>query len=405
MDTKQNNILLINNYIDKNFQNIENCQDALIALKKISQLVDSFQDNSDFILELVHKNIILHHILKIIVDNNIETLKKYRMKNNTIALFIETYCMLYNIDIEENEETLLTNKEEVNTLKQYLSEIGKYPLLTIEEEKKLAIKVKQGDEQAKQEFIKRNLRLVVSIAKKYTRNELPFLDLIQEGNLGLITAVERYDVEKGYRFSTYAFYWIKQSIIRSIINTSRNIRIPVYLYEQIRTYSKTVETLSKQFNHQPTIEEIAQAMNISLEEVIKLQTLYAGTVSINSYINDEKDSELEEFIPSKEDLIEDIAMEQTMKDDVYKLLQQANLTKREMEILILRYGIKNGYSETLEEISRRYGVTKERIRQLELKAMNKIRKSNEIKKLADYMDNPQDALLKLKLYNQKKRMR
>lgn len=403
MNTNQKNILLINDYINSNFQNIEDYANALFALKKISELVDSFQDNSDFILELVHKNITLHHILKIIVDNNIQTFKKYRMKNHTIYRLIETYCMLNNIDIEENEETLLTNKEEVNALTQYLSEIGKYPLLTMEEEKELALKVKQGDEQAKQEFIQRNLRLVVSIAKRYTKSGLSILDLIQEGNFGLMTAVERFDVEKGYRFSTYAFHWIKQYIIRSIINKGRNIRIPVHLYNKIGTYIKTVETLSQKFGCQPTIEEIAQTMNISKEEVVKLQSLYVGTVSMNSYINDEKDSELEEFISSKEDSIEDVAIEKSMKNDIQELLHHANLTKREMEILILRYGLKNGYSETLEEIAKRYGVTRERIRQLELKAIAKLRKSNDIKAMSDYMDNPEESLLKLKLYIRRKK--
>ena len=328
-----------------------------------------------------------------IISGNIEQI----IDNSTIILMIEAYCMLNNIEIKEIEDFEkdiidLEYYDLTDSVKTYLKEAGRRPLLSIEEEQKLLKRIFQGDDYAREVFIESNLRLVINIAKKYVDKGLPFLDLIQEGNIGLMTAVDRFDINKKTRFSTYATCWIKQAITRSIADKGRNVRIPVYLHEKIVIYQRTVTNLESKLNRKPTLNEIANEMKLSISEVIKLQKLQDDTVSMNMLVGKDEDTELENFIPENKDTLEDITTTNIMQQQVRKLLEDCNLKPRETEILILRFGLSGERPMKLEEIGKKFGISRERVRQIEATALMKIRKSRYIKALSDYMPNPATAI-------------
>lgn len=295
---------------------------------------------------------------------------------------------------------------ELNIEKMYLSSINK-PILSTDEEKELAYRIRQGDNSAKNEFIERNLRLVVSVALKYKyiSNGLEFMDLVQEGNIGLLQAVKKYDVTKGYKFSTYAVLLIKQSIIKAITNKSRNIRLTDYYYNKASEYRCAKTKLQMQLNREPLIEEIANELGISQEEASWLNSTRYRTTSLNKLVcNDEKEkfnelevnesevNELEDFVVDPNALVEDVAIDSMMQSEIKTLLKKCCLSDREIEILKLRYGFYDGNQETFSAISRKFKVTGERVRQIENSAIFKIRKSNYIKDFAVYMDSPDEAI-------------
>jgi RNA polymerase primary sigma factor len=270
-------------------------------------------------------------------------------------------------------------------VRMYLKEIGKVPLLTADEEVELAKRMEKGDEEAKKKLCEANLRLVVSIAKRYVGRGMLFLDLIQEGNLGLIKAVDKFDYKKGYKFSTYATWWIRQAITRSIADQARTIRIPVHMVETINKLIRVSRTLLQQLGREPTPEEISKEMGISVEKVREIQKIAQEPVSLETPIGEEEDSHLGDFIPDDDvPAPAEAAAFSMLKEQLVEVL--GTLTDREQKVLRLRFGLDDGRSRTLEEVGKEFDVTRERIRQIEAKALRKLRHPSRSKKLKDYLE-------------------
>ena len=270
-------------------------------------------------------------------------------------------------------------------VRMYLKEIGKVPLLTAEQEIELAKRLEEGDEAAKQQLAEANLRLVVSIAKRYVGRGMLFLDLIQEGNLGLIKAVEKFDYRKGFKFSTYATWWIRQAITRAIADQARTIRIPVHMVETINKLIRVSRQLLQEYGREPTPEEIAKEMNISEAKVREIIKIAQEPVSLETPIGEEEDSHLGDFIPDEDaPAPAEAASFALMKEQLMEVLD--TLTPREEKVLRLRLGLDDGHQRTLEEVGREFNVTRERIRQIEAKALRKLRHPSRSKKLRDYLD-------------------
>ena len=270
-------------------------------------------------------------------------------------------------------------------VRMYLKEIGKVPLLSAEEEIELAKKMELGDDEAKKRLCEANLRLVVSIAKRYVGRGMLFLDLIQEGNLGLIKAVDKFDWRKGYKFSTYATWWIRQAITRSIADQARTIRIPVHMVETINKLIRISRQLLQEYGREPTPEEIAAEMDISEEKVREILKIAQEPVSLETPIGEEEDSHLGDFIPDDDvPAPAEAAAFSMLKEQLVEVLD--TLTDREQKVLKLRFGLDDGRARTLEEVGRRFDVTRERIRQIEAKALRKLRHPSRSKKLKDYLE-------------------
>ncbi len=293
------------------------------------------------------------------------------------------------VDKEELDETLdLTVLEGVSVndpVRMYLKEIGKVPLLTSEEEVHLAKAMEKGDEEAKRKLVEANLRLVVSIAKKYVGRGMQFLDLIQEGNLGLIKAVEKFDWRKGYKFSTYATWWIRQAITRAIADQARTIRIPVHMVETINKLIRVSRQLVQELGREPSPEEIANEMDIDEDKVREILKIAQEPVSLETPIGEEDDSHLGDFIEDQDvQAPADAAAFELLKEQLEDVLD--TLTPREERVLRLRFGLDDGHSRTLEEVGQVFGVTRERIRQIEAKALRKLRHPMRSKRLKDYLE-------------------
>ena len=295
-------------------------------------------------------------------------------------------------DLKEVEELKLdeitdTDYEGINVddpVRMYLREIGRIPLLTYEQELDLAKRILENDEEARQELAESNLRLVVSIAKKYLGRGMLFLDLIQEGNMGLIKAVEKFDYTKGFKFSTYATWWIRQAITRAIADQARTIRIPVHMVETINKLIRTSRHLLQQLGREPTPEEIAEEMEIPVEKVMEIQKIAQDPVSLETPIGEEDDSHLGDFIPDDDSPApQDSAAYTLLKEQLEEVMN--TLTPREAKVLKLRFGLEDGKARTLEEVGKEFQVTRERIRQIEAKALRKLRHPSRSKKLKDYM--------------------
>ena len=296
-------------------------------------------------------------------------------------------------DLKEVEDLKLDNIdsmsfEGVNTddpVRMYLREIGKIQLLSFDEELELAKRILKGDEEAKQKLAESNLRLVVSIAKKYVGRGLLFLDLIQEGNMGLIKAVEKFDYTKGYKFSTYATWWIRQAITRAIADQARTIRIPVHMVETINRLIRTSRLLLQRLGREPSPEEIAKEMDLPVEKVMEIQKIAQDPVSLETPIGEEDDSHLGDFIQDEDSPApQDSASFTLMKEQLDEVMN--TLTPREAKVLKLRFGLEDGRARTLEEVGKEFEVTRERIRQIEAKALRKLRHPSRSKRLRDYMN-------------------
>ena len=285
------------------------------------------------------------------------------------------------IDTEDLSENMSLN----DPVRMYLKEIGKIPLLTLEEEHKLAVRMAEGDEEAQKKMTEANLRLVVSIAKRYVGRGLPFLDLIQEGNLGLIKAVEKFDYRKGYKFSTYATWWIRQAITRAIADQARTIRIPVHMVETINKLIRVQRQLLQELGREPYPEEIAKEMNLPVDRVREIQKISQEPVSLETPIGEEEDSHLGDFIQDDNVPVPAEAAAFTLlKEQLSEVL--GTLTDRERKVLELRFGLDDGRARTLEEVGKEFNVTRERIRQIEAKALRKLRHPSRSRKLKDYLD-------------------
>ena len=283
------------------------------------------------------------------------------------------------------DDNALTKDLTINDpVRMYLKEIGQIKLLTLDEESVLADRISEGDEEAKNILAEANLRLVVSIAKRYVGRGMLFLDLIQEGNIGLMKAVDKFDVSKGYKFSTYATWWIRQAITRAIADQARTIRVPVHMVETINKLARIQRQLTLELNREPSEEELAKKMGTSVDKVREIYKISQDPVSLETPIGEEDDSHLGDFIKDERNLSpEEFATNEMLKDEISQVLE--TLTEREEKVIRLRFGLEDGKPRTLEEVGQMFGVTRERIRQIEAKALRKLRHPSRSRKLRDYM--------------------
>ncbi len=310
-----------------------------------------------------------------------EKVYEYLEKNN-----VDVISPVEDVTEEETLDMSLPEGISIDDpVRMYLKEIGKVPLLTSDEEIDLAQRMEKGDEEAKQRLAEANLRLVVSIAKRYVGRGMQFLDLIQEGNMGLIKAVEKFDYHKGYKFSTYATWWIRQAITRAIADQARTIRIPVHMVETINKLIRVSRQLLQDLGRDPTPEEIAEEMDMPVAKVREIMKVSQEPVSLETPIGEEEDSHLGDFIPDTEMMVPaDAAAYTLLKEQLLEVL--GTLTEREQKVLRLRFGLDDGKARTLEEVGKEFDVTRERIRQIEAKALRKLRHPSRSKKLRDYLE-------------------
>ena len=328
-------------------------------------------------------------------DDKTEKVFEYLENKGIVAMVPESDTeddIILDVEDEPTEEELENIEMAVpdgvsieDPVRMYLKEIGKVPLLTAEEEKELAMKMEAGDMEAKKRLAEANLRLVVSIAKRYVGRGMLFLDLIQEGNLGLIKAVEKFDYRKGYKFSTYATWWIRQAITRAIADQARTIRIPVHMVETINKLIRVQRQLLQELGREPYPEEIAEKMGLPVERVREIQKISQEPVSLETPIGEEEDSHLGDFIQDDNVPVPAEAAAFTLlKEQLVEVL--GTLTEREQKVLCLRFGLEDGRARTLEEVGKEFDVTRERIRQIEAKALRKLRHPRRSRKLKDYLD-------------------
>ena len=360
---------------------MEKCRGILaIARKKknvldYKEIMDYFQD-TDFEADKMEK------VFEFLEGCNID------VKMNDDDADVEDDIILSDeddIDIEKIDLSVPDGIGLEDPVRMYLKEIGKVPLLSAEEEIEYAQRMEEGDEEAKKRLAEANLRLVVSIAKRYVGRGMQFLDLIQEGNLGLIKAVEKFDYRKGYKFSTYATWWIRQAITRAIADQARTIRIPVHMVETINKLVRVQRQLLQELGREPSPEEIAETMDIPVERVREIQKISQEPVSLETPIGEEEDSHLGDFIQDDNVPVPAEAAASTLlKEQLVEVL--GTLTEREQKVLRLRFGMDDGRARTLEEVGKEFNVTRERIRQIEAKALRKLRHPSRSRKLKDYLD-------------------
>lgn len=348
-----------------------------IEISDMLDIIDLDKDQMDEIYEgLIEKNI------EVVTEDAPEDMQMIDLDDSEKDAVADSDKEQKEIDLEK---TLPKTVAVDDPVRMYLKEIGKVPLLTAEEEVELAKKMEQGDEAAKQKLCEANLRLVVSIAKRYVGRGMLFLDLIQEGNLGLIKAVDKFDWTKGYKFSTYATWWIRQAITRSIADQARTIRIPVHMVETINKLIKVSRQLLQEKGREPLPDEIAEEMGISEEKVREILKIAQEPVSLETPIGEEEDSHLGDFIPDEDvPAPAEVAAFSMLKEQLIEVL--GTLTEREQKVLKLRFGLEDGRARTLEEVGKQFDVTRERIRQIEAKALRKLRHPSRSKKLKDYLE-------------------
>jgi RNA polymerase primary sigma factor len=314
----------------------------------------------------------LDEIYNVLVENHIEVVSDDDNANNGDA------------PIVLNDDEITKDVNINDPVRMYLKEIGRIPLLTMEEELDYSVKAAEGDEDAKRVLAESNLRLVVSIAKRYVGRGLLFLDLIQEGNIGLMKAVEKFDYDKGFKFSTYATWWIRQAITRALADQARTIRVPVHMVETINKMARIQRQMTLELNREPSEEEIAKKMGISVDKVREVIKISQDPVSLETPIGEEDDSHLGDFIKDDSSLSpEEYATNEILKEEIQSVL--LTLQEREQEVLELRFGLKDGTCHTLEEVGKKFNVTRERIRQIEAKALRKLRHPSRAKKLKDFL--------------------
>lgn len=360
-----------------------------LSYGEISEIIGNLDMDKDFIDDVYEK----------IMNMGIEIESEMEIRNDDTDIEPDE-AELLNLDVDdlEHDDDMVIEDGNVDLeaslpkgitvddpVRMYLKEIGKVPLLSADEEIELAKKMEKGDEEAKKKLCEANLRLVVSIAKRYVGRGMLFLDLIQEGNLGLIKAVDKFDWRKGYKFSTYATWWIRQAITRSIADQARTIRIPVHMVETINKLIRVSRQLLQEYGREPSPDEIAAEMDISEEKVREILKIAQEPVSLETPIGEEEDSHLGDFIPDEEvPAPAEAAAFSMLKEQLVEVLD--TLTEREQKVLKLRFGLEDGRARTLEEVGKQFDVTRERIRQIEAKALRKLRHPSRSKKLKDYLE-------------------
>ena len=355
----------------------------LVELGKKKKNVLEYQEINDFFKGITLNNEQMDLIFEYLEANGVDVLRVTEddaLLDNEDMHMEEDEVDLENIDLSVPEGVSIEDP-----VRMYLKEIGKVPLLSAEEEIELAKRMENGDQAAKKRLAEANLRLVVSIAKRYVGRGMLFLDLIQEGNLGLIKAVEKFDYTKGYKFSTYATWWIRQAITRAIADQARTIRIPVHMVETINKLIRVSRQLLQELGREPTPEEIAEEMNMPVERVREILKISQEPVSLETPIGEEEDSHLGDFIQDDNVPVPaDAAAFTLLKEQLVEVL--STLTEREQKVLRLRFGLDDGRARTLEEVGKEFSVTRERIRQIEAKALRKLRHPSRSRKLKDYLD-------------------
>ena len=356
----------------------------LLNMAKKRKNVLEYQEISEFFADMPLEEEQFEKILEVLEQNNVDVLRITEEDDVDDAEIILT-DEDEDVDVENLDLSIPDGISIEDPVRMYLKEIGKVPLLSAEEEIELAKRMELGDQEAKKRLAEANLRLVVSIAKRYVGRGMLFLDLIQEGNLGLIKAVEKFDYRKGYKFSTYATWWIRQAITRAIADQARTIRIPVHMVETINKLIRVSRQLLQELGREPTPEEIADEMNMPADRVREILKISQEPVSMETPIGEEEDSHLGDFI---EDEImpapADAAAFTLLKEQLVEVL--GTLTEREQKVLRLRFGLDDGRARTLEEVGKEFNVTRERIRQIEAKALRKLRHPSRSRKLKDYLD-------------------
>lgn len=385
------NIKVSNDY-EKNLKQFKNFGNFF---KKIN-----FKPNADLCISIINSSSNLYKLLESIVAFNSDLIKENKVreltKNSVLQSFVVFYCMINNIDIHDDyEDDVLNNENDYDRVSSYLRRF-KGPLLTHEEEYELFKKVQAGNKKAIDILVEKNQRLIVLIARRHARNPGMLDDLIQEGNIGLLKAIEGFDFTKGYKFSTYATWWITQAITRYIYNKSRNIRLPVNKHEKISKLKKARRKLLSELNREPTIEELSKELKCSKESIEDLYNIMSDTTSLNIIINEDEDTELGDIIDLSED--DDGLSNILMSDEVKALLGKCNLNERELFVIKHHFGLYDGIPKTLEEIGKLLGLTRERVRQIKEGALKKIRNSPYIKSFAEYMDKPEEAIKTIDTY-------
>lgn len=357
----------------------EKCKGLLVLAKKKKNVLD-YQEIMAYFLDTDFEADKMEKVFEFLEVNNVDVkMSEDEVDEDDIILDAE------EINIEKIDLSVPDGIGLEDPVRMYLKEIGKVPLLSAEEEIEFAKQMEQGNEMAKKRLAEANLRLVVSIAKRYVGRGMLFLDLIQEGNLGLIKAVEKFNYRKGFKFSTYATWWIRQAITRAIADQARTIRIPVHMVETINKLVRVSRQLLQELGREPSPEEIAEAMDIPVERVREIQKISQEPVSLETPIGEEEDSHLGDFIQDDNVPVPaDAAASTLLKEQLVEVL--STLTEREQKVLRLRFGMDDGRARTLEEVGKEFNVTRERIRQIEAKALRKLRHPSRSRKLKDYLD-------------------
>ena len=371
--------------MEENTQKFLERMKELVALGKKKKSVLEVQEINDFFADIELSPDQMEKVFDYLEANNIDVLRISADVDDTDVDIDDMISGEDEVDMEHIDLSVPEGVSIEDPVRMYLKEIGKVPLLNAEREIELAKRMEEGDEEAKKELAEANLRLVVSIAKRYVGRGMLFLDLIQEGNLGLIKAVEKFDYHKGYKFSTYATWWIRQAITRAIADQARTIRIPVHMVETINKLIRVSRQLLQELGREPLPEEIAKELDMPVERVREILKISQEPVSLETPIGEEEDSHLGDFIQDDNVPVPAEAAAQTLlKEQLDEVLD--TLTEREQKVLRLRFGMNDGRARTLEEVGKEFDVTRERIRQIEAKALRKLRHPSRSRKLRDYLD-------------------
>ena len=372
-------------HMEENTQKFLERMNELVALGKKKKSILDVQEINDFFTDMELTPEQMEKVFDYLEANNIDVLRISSDADDDAGIEIDDMISDEEVDMENIDLSVPEGVSIEDPVRMYLKEIGKVPILSAERESELAKRMEEGDEDAKKELAEANLRLVVSIAKRYVGRGMLFLDLIQEGNLGLIKAVEKFDYHKGYKFSTYATWWIRQAITRAIADQARTIRIPVHMVETINKLIRVSRQLLQELGREPLPEEIAKELDMPVDRVREILKISQEPVSLETPIGEEEDSHLGDFIQDDNVPVPAEAAAQTLlKEQLDEVLD--TLTEREQKVLRLRFGMNDGRARTLEEVGKEFDVTRERIRQIEAKALRKLRHPSRSRKLRDYLD-------------------